>query len=195
MRSPSLSPENIHEYNSDDIICNNESDHSSSVCSYASSFPPGPPPLLRELNLQKWYMGYEHFMKLYSMLKVWYIITYVFPLYLIGISIIVIPQFTINDFYWYCLCIPIIWVIMTKITYNVILFNYTPRISKNKLSYYPGNKYEYGCVIYCIYHPSVEQLCEYQYWVVMNPTTHIVEFISVKNELYNKPITHNVLMR
>ena len=78
--------------------------------------------------------------------------------------------------------------------YKRILFSRNIKCSHDKLSYYPGRHYEYGYIVHNNYNQDVQNICQKQYWIVVNPLTNGIEFISINNELYNNPIQHDVFI-
>lgn len=185
IRAP-RSPVSPLSYTSDD------EDHENP--SYPSASPmPEPPTLMRDLNTVQWNAGYEIFTKLHSTYMTWKSLSYLFPVYMISISVSTIQYFTQHEFYWFCLIMPFTGVLFLNYITHHVLFTNSPCVSRNQLSYYPGRDYEYGSLIkttHCI--DTLYPRSEYQYWVVINPNTRGVDFISVENEQYNSYIKHSV---
>ena len=166
----------------------------SNVNSPLETKPPSPPGLTRDLNTHQWSTGYDIFTVLHAKYITWKMFVYVFPFYVISISVSTIQYFTPFEFYWFCLILPFAGALVLDYIVEKIMFTEIPSVSRDTLSRYPGTDYEYGSLIYT--HRMVgtppHYIPEYQYWIVLNPTTKCIEFISVYFNDYNGYNKHTV---
>ena len=162
-----------------------------------SPIPPPPlhhPALRRDINIQKWNSGLRSFLKLNSSYQVWKMLTIALPFYIISVSVSTIQYFTRDEFYWFCFFLPLLSVVVMRYIYKSTHFSTALRFSYTKLSYYPGLLYEYGYIVHSVFNRENTSVCEYQYWIVMNPRTNDIEFICVVNEDYNRARKYDVII-
>ena len=173
------------------ITDNNDDDMNSSEYSSPSLTPlPTPPTLVRSINIDKWSVGYNNFIRLNRYYQLMKIFTLIVPIYILGINITTIHNFTQTQVYLYCLIIPILSMYSIEALYKHFLFTSYMNPSSNTLSYYPGETYTYGYIVHTIFKHNQEgdaKIKEYQYWIVINPITENIECIIVENEKYNTP--------
>ena len=156
------------------------------------------PSLVRDINVNYWKEGFERYSRLHSHYLVWKNLTYALPFYIISISVATVTYFTQDEFLWFCIIMPFSAMLFLHYVYHTVIFTKKPCISNDMLCYYPGYLYKYGIIVYIKYssdeNENVNNRSEYQYWIVYNERKNAAEFISVKDEEYNLPHVHTLLI-
>lgn len=172
-----------------------DNDNPSSIETSPGSYLPPPedrPILTRDLNAYQWNNAYNKFTKLYTQHMVWKTLTCILPFYIISVSVSTIQYFTMHEFYWFCVIMPIAAVGFFSYTYRTILFTNKVCPMINKFSYYPGNAYEYGIVVHIDHYRNRPYGKNHEFWVVHNTCTNAPDFIYINNGDYNNPHVCNV---
>lgn len=150
--------------------------------------PPPPieqPVLSRSIDIQKWIYGVKCFYKLKSQYDMYeYLKYYLFGMMAI-LNIYMSYPMMWHEFVAMWIVCPFAGFVFIEYIQKSGLFNKTPSVSDTQLSYYPGNQYDYGCLIHIHYghfHSST-----YEFWVVYNESEDRLSQLVVRNYNYELP--------
>jgi hypothetical protein len=151
--------------------------------------PPPMGPLLRQIGNHKWEYGKEKFRRLHNVYNALRISKYVIINVMLLCNALIIKKFTGVESTIYWVYNPLLIFMAILWMQKIMIFHKYPKITHSsfqKLSHYPGHKYDYGLLIAAKY-PFNDRDVAYEYWIVHNKKSLVNHCITIRNYDYDTP--------